>query len=107
VTTPQKLSFIDVLKGIQMFQDLRVRILGIVENMSHYVCGNCGTVDEVFGKGHSKMIIDQLGIENLFKIPLISELSTYSDSGTPAVLSLPKNHTIKQIYNNICTSIIK
>lgn len=43
VTTPQRLSFIDVLKGIKMFQDLRVRILGVVENMSYYSCSDCGT----------------------------------------------------------------
>ena len=43
--TPQRLAFMDVIKGIEMFQDLRVRILGVVENMSYYECGKCGSKD--------------------------------------------------------------
>jgi Mrp family chromosome partitioning ATPase len=72
VTTPQRLSFIDVLKGIEMFQDLRVPILGIVENMSYYQCGKCGTKDFIFGRGYTQMLIDQFGIEvlpSLFRTP--------------------------------------
>lgn len=57
VTTPQRLAFIDVIKGIEMFQDLRVRILGVVENMSYYECPKCGNKDEVFGKGYTRMIM--------------------------------------------------
>lgn len=45
VTTPQRLAFMDVIKGIEMFQDLRVKILGVVENMSYYQCSKCGSVD--------------------------------------------------------------
>jgi ATP-binding protein involved in chromosome partitioning len=45
-----------------MFQDLRVRILGVVENMSHYECSKCGHKDLVFGKGYTKMIMEQFGI---------------------------------------------
>lgn len=56
-----------------MFQDLRVRILGVVENMAYYECSKCGHKDEVFGKGYSKMITQQFGIDVIhliFRIPL-------------------------------------
>lgn len=62
VTTPQRLSFIDVIKGIEMFQDLRVRILGIIENMAYYECGKCGHHDLIFGRGYTSMIMEQFGI---------------------------------------------
>lgn len=63
MTTPQRLAFMDVIKGIEMFQDLRVKILGVVENMSYYQCSKCGSIDEVFGKGYTKLLMDQFGIE--------------------------------------------
>lgn len=66
VSTPQRLAFIDVIKGIEMFQDLRVNILGIVENMAYYECSKCGTKDEIFGKGYTKMMMEQFGIEVIF-----------------------------------------
>ena len=46
-----------------MFQELRVKILGVVENMAYYECSKCGTKDEVFGKGYTKLIMEQFGIE--------------------------------------------
>jgi ATP-binding protein involved in chromosome partitioning len=90
-----------------MFQDLRVRVLGIVENMSHYVCTQCGTVDPLFGKGHTQMIGDQLGMDNAFKVPLVAEMSDSSSAGTPAVLALPEGHELRKIYALICNSVQK
>lgn len=57
VTTPQRLAFVDVVKGIQMFQDLKVKILGVVENMAFHSCLKCGNEDQVFGKGYMSMLI--------------------------------------------------
>lgn len=74
VSTPQRLAFIDVMKGIQVFQALRVRILAIVENMSYYSCPKCETIEEIFGPGHNKMITQELGIDVIIsdyhRIPL-------------------------------------
>jgi Mrp family chromosome partitioning ATPase len=62
ITTPQRLSFKDVIKGIEVFQDLRVRILGVVENMSYYECSNCSHRHRLFGAGYTKMMMEQFGI---------------------------------------------
>lgn len=98
VTTPQKLAFVDVIKGIQMFQDLKVKILGIIENMAFHRCAKCGSEDDVFGKGYLNMITDQFGIKNAVKVPLNGEISKFSDLGSPVVLVLPKEHEIVKTY---------
>lgn len=70
VTTPQRLAFVDVIKGIQMFNDLQVRILGVVENMAYHECPRCNNRDEVFGRGYLNMLVEQFGIKNSVQIPL-------------------------------------
>jgi len=63
ITTPQKLSFIDVVKGIEMFDEMKIPILSVVENMSYFICDKCDKEHYIFGKGFISMLKNQFGIE--------------------------------------------
>jgi len=63
VTTPQKLSFIDVVKGMEMFDEMKIPIISVVENMSYFLCDNCDENHYIFGKGFVDMLKNQFGIE--------------------------------------------
>jgi ATP-binding protein involved in chromosome partitioning len=106
VTTPQRLAFVDVIKGIQMFNDLQVRILGVVENMAYHECPRCKNHDEVFGKGYMNMLVEQFGIKNSVQIPLNSEISKFSDIGSPVVLTLPPQHTVVRAYVQLVNKLL-
>lgn len=104
VTTPQKLSFIDVIKGIEMFQDLKVPIIAAVENMSYYICNNCDTKHKIFGEGYLSMMKKQFGIEDSFSLPIENLIAFSSDNGSPFVFSFPETPT-KLIYDSIAKRI--
>ena len=106
VTTPQRLAFVDVVKGVQMFQELRVKILGVVENMAYHECVKCNHKDEVFGKGYLAMLVDQFGIKNSIRIPLNSQISKFSDLGSPVVLALPQSHELLKIYQGFARDLV-
>lgn len=105
VTTPQRLSVVDVIKGIEMFDDLKVPTIATIENMSSFECPSCHTSHKIFGHGYLNLLRDQFGINNSFDIPLDPEISRYSDIGTPVALTLPENHKISKIYNAVATGI--
>ena len=95
VTTPQQLSFVDVVKGIQMFDKLKVPTVAIVENMCYFECPGCGTRHHLFGQGASQRITGQYGIRNAFELPVQPELSASGDGGIPYVLTQPKSPATK------------
>jgi ATP-binding protein involved in chromosome partitioning len=78
-----------VIKGIEMFDNLKVPTISVIENMSYYMCTNCTTKHKIFGQGYTHTIKSNFGIKNSFEIPIMEEISLMSDSGTPFVLSLP------------------
>ena len=106
VTTPQDLAMIDVLKGVSMLEKVQTRILGVVENMSGFVCDNCGKMHYIFGKGAGEKLRAEKGIPILGEIPLTMEIRAGSDAGTPIVLE--NTQTIhSQAYKQLKREIIK
>jgi len=89
VSTPQDLALIDARKGLAMFQKVDVPILGIVENMSHFVCPHCGERSDVFGTGGARQEAERLGAPFLGEIPLHMAIRERSDGGTPIVVADP------------------
>jgi ATP-binding protein involved in chromosome partitioning len=89
VTTPQDVALADVRKGISAFEKLEVPILGIVENMSYFICPHCGERTEIFSYGGGHKAADQWGIAFLGEIPLHPDIRMGGDSGTPVTISQP------------------
>ena len=97
VTTPQDVSLIDARKGLQMFRDLNVPILGLVENMSFFECPNCQHRTEVFRHGGGKNIAEQLDVPFLGHVPLDPVVVLGGDEGLPVVKRDPESSAAKAL----------
>jgi ATP-binding protein involved in chromosome partitioning len=95
VSTPQDIALIDARRGVRMFEKTRVPVLGLVENMSFYCCPNCGHRAEIFGHGGAKAEAARLGTEFLGEIPLLLDIRTAADAGTPIAASAPDSDAAK------------
>ena len=89
VSTPQDLALIDARKGIAMFKRVEVPILGIVENMSYFLCPKCGERSDVFGHGGARDEAEKLGVPFLGEVPLHMDIRETSDSGKPVTVAAP------------------
>ena len=89
VSTPQDLALIDARKGLNMFRKVEVPVLGIVENMSYFVCPDCGSQHDIFGHGGAQKEAERIGVPFLGGIPLDMKIRETSDSGEPIVVSAP------------------
>jgi ATP-binding protein involved in chromosome partitioning len=83
VTTPQEVSLLDARKAIAMFSKVNVRTLGVVENMSGFVCPDCGTEHDLFGTGGADRIARELGLDVLGRIPIEPAVRAGGDAGVP------------------------
>jgi Mrp family chromosome partitioning ATPase/DUF971 family protein len=106
VTTPQDLSFVDVVKGVQMFDKLKVPTVAVVENMSYFICPQCRTRHHLFGQGALRKLKEQFGIQNAVEIPIEPELSPLSDSGRPFVLERP-DHPVTALYRELAAATVR
>ncbi len=95
VSTPQDLALIDARKGIAMFEKTHVPILGIVENMSIFVCPNCGHESHIFGHGGAHAEANKMNVPFLGEIPLVPLIRETSDGGAPVVVSHPDSQESK------------
>lgn len=104
VSTPQDIALIDAVKGVNMFKKVNVPILGIVENMSYYLCEKCGHRADIFGHAGARKTAEEMGETFLGEIPLHLEIRENSDSGTPIVFSKPESpHT--KAYEEIAAKV--
>jgi len=100
VSTPQDLSLIDARKGLAMFRKVGVPVLGIIENMSYFVCPKCGERSDIFGHGGAEKDAERLGVPFLGAIPLDIEIRVRSDSGQPITATLPES-PLAQVYRDL------
>lgn len=89
VTTPQDVALADVLKGGEMFRQLDVPILGLIENMSYYICKHCGQPEPIFGEGGGERLSRRLATKLLAQIPLDPAIRQSGDGGLPVVIAAP------------------
>ena len=104
VSTPQDLALIDARKAITMFKKVEIPLLGLVENMSHFVCPVCGTTHDIFGHGGARLEADKIGVPFLGEVPLAMTIRETSDAGTPVVVSAPDGVHAK-VYREIAAKI--
>ncbi len=91
VTTPQEVALHDVRKGLMMFQKVNVPLLGIIENMSYFVCGHCGHRTDIFSHGGGERAAEKLGIPFLGRIPIDPAIRDGGDTGRPIVVADPQS----------------
>ncbi len=89
VTTPQDIALLDARKGLEMFRKVNVPILGIIENMSAYICSVCGHHEALFGEGGAERLIRSTETELLGQVPLVKSIREQADAGVPIVLAMP------------------
>lgn len=106
VSTPQDIALIDAIKGVNMFKKTGTPILGIIENMSYFICPCCGARSDIFGHEGAKQTAEKMSETFLGEIPLDMAIRQNADKGTPIVVSAP-NSPYSQAYLDIAKKIIQ
>jgi ATP-binding protein involved in chromosome partitioning len=104
VSTPQDLALIDARRGISMFKRVNVPVLGVIENMSYFLCPHCGTRSDIFSHGGARHEAERLGVPFLGEVPLHMTIREKSDAGLPVVATEPDGPHAK-IYRDIAARV--
>src|SRR6185437_10347667 len=105
VSTPQDLALIDARRGVAMFRRVNVPVLGVVENMSYFLCPECGTRSDIFGHGGARHEAERQGVAFLGEVPLHMTIREKSDAGLPVVATEPDGPHAK-IYREIAEKVL-
>ncbi len=105
VTTPQEVSLLDIKKSISFVKQLGLKISGIIENMSGFICPKCGEKIEIFKSGTAQAVADKMSVPFLGKIPLTKEIVEMSDAGKPYFSIVEDTEPVKE-FNNIIGKIL-
>ncbi|UCC89030.1 MAG: Mrp/NBP35 family ATP-binding protein [Anaerolineales bacterium] len=108
VTTPQDVALADVVKGIGMFAHLEVPVLGVIENMSYFVCGHCGERTDIFSHGGGRVVARRMNVPFLGDVPIDPVVRAGGDSGEPVVISEPESPAaiaISEIATKVAAAI--
>jgi ATP-binding protein involved in chromosome partitioning len=106
VSTPQDLALIDARRGIAMFRKVNVPVLGIIENMSYFLCPQCGTRSDIFSHGGARHEAERLGVPFLGEVPLHMDIREKSDAGLPVVATAPDG-PLAAVYRDVAAMVIE
>jgi ATP-binding protein involved in chromosome partitioning len=106
VTTPQDLSVLDASKALSMFKKMNIEVVGVVENMSYFICPKSGETVDIFGKGGGEKLASKFNVSLLGKVPMEIQVREGGDNGLPAVL-LNKNSKTKEIFEEIARNVLQ
>jgi len=104
VTTPQEVALMDARKGLKMFEKVSVPVLGIIENMSLYVCPQCGHAEHIFGHGGGQLMASDYSVPLLGSLPLNVNIRERADAGVPMVVADP-NGAIAGLYKDLARKV--
>lgn len=106
VTTPQDIALLDARRGIEMFQRVKVPVLGVIENMSLHTCSQCGHTEAIFGAGGGQQLAQDYAVSLLGQLPLALSIRQQADQGNPSVASDPQGD-VAQRFAEIAQAILQ